>query len=1686
MTFISTRGNTMKKLARMQSILFTFLLSITVTVTSYAQIVIGQDTLVGNEWIDYDQSYYKMMLAEDGLYRVSYDELQAAGVPVQSLTGAQLQVYYFGQEQSISVNNNGSLSSGDYIEFVGVKNRGELDKYLYKEQEDPLNPMYSLISDTSAYFLTWDQGVQNKRFQEVIVDLSNNTLDAEEYYMHKDVVIFNSRLNKPSEAQDVRFSQFLPGEGFCGNLQATNLFDHNVDNKYENGPAPSLDIRISGNNLLHTVDVSVNDNVKLTANFQQKQTKQFSIPLEENDFGNGTASIKVRSYLSSADKNTVANSVLRYAREFDFENKNETQISLEASNQTRYFEFTNFDTNGDISVIDITNGIRYTPVIEDNLVKLLLPASNEIIELTIVNNSATKEISNIGNTVMVDYSQMGDAEFIMYSSKAFDKESNDGVNYLRAYADHRASANGGSLTPVIVFVEDLYNQFGYGVHRHPLSIKNHARWVEDNWTSARYNFIVGKGLEYASARTEEQLNDPDPLKLKFFIPTFGLPGSDNTLFAKKNQSQPRVPTGRIAVTSVDDIEAYYDKVIIREDPTTYPSNIEGRLWTKNIIHLAGGDPTILDLIESSLNRMGNILEKNRLGAEITTFSKQSSDDISTALSTQILNKINNGVSMLSFFGHSSAGTFDFSLEEASQYDNAGKLPVLLSMGCYSGNIYTPIKALSENFVLEPEVGSIIFMASSGSAYITPQGDLGERFYQALGTEEYYSATVGEIVHHLLALNNNISNTSLRTLNEQFTLHGDPAVKLNTFIRPDYTIDYSSIQTIPSIISPENQEFQFYYDIVNLGEYINDSINIRAIQSLPDGTVFDTLYRRIEAPGHTLTDTFTFENPGLVGIGQNCITIEVNYDNGVDEKPLPDATTNNILGYAEGENSYCFFVLDNSANPIFPEKFAIVNGDQPKLIASTSNILAEDKAYIMEIDTTSLFNSDVKEIKVINDGGGSLIWQPESNFIPGEVYYWRVSADSTDVNIGYQWRESSFIYLPNSSDGWNQSHYYQFLKNDLSGIEYANRKLDFIDEGIGMNTNLHIPQFDEEGGEIRWSRWNQNDFKLGFMRTWDYPGNSAIAVAYRDDRISLFERNEAPGLHGSFYSGGTRRLYIYPMDTYESRKDLVNMLEDVIQEGHHVFVYTIINSIDADLHTDEWAQDSIANNGRNFFNVMEKQGATKVRQMEELGTVFWGSIYSKDEEWRDENIGTSILDEIGLSADFERNYIEGNFNTPNIGPALSWDKMIWSVEDQMADDTYMVYIKGIKYNGDIDTLFTVISEIEVDLSGVDASIYPYLRLDMYTFDKVNRTPVNVRFWRVLYESTPEALLKKDNTFVFNSDTLQQGQLMEFSIKAENISSKDMDSLLVKYTITNETNEQIIKYDRLAPLKSNEIQQLNFSYDTRSLRGNQQFNFEMNPEGDQPEKFVFNNFGVIDFYVRTDEKEPVLDVSFDGIHIINGDIVASNPFILIDVIDENEYLLLDDPEKFIVSLIDPSGNRTEYDINSPELSFEPATDSNNNRAKISLEPILTQDGDYRLFVQATDISGNFSGDNAYDITFRIILRESVSNVLNYPNPFSSQTQFIFTLTGSQVPDDISISILTVSGKVVKEISREELGPLRIGLNRTDYKWNGTDDYGEKLANGVYLYKVNLPADMERYGNESADKFFTKGFGKLVIMR
>jgi hypothetical protein len=178
----------------------------------------------------------------------------------------------------------------------------------------------------------------------------------------------------------------------------------------------------------------------------------------------------------------------------------------------------------------------------------------------------------------------------------------------------------------------------------------------------------------------------------------------------------------------------------------------------------------------------------------------------------------------------------------------------------------------------------------------------------------------------------------------------------------------------------------------------------------------------------------------------------------------------------------------------------------------------------------------------------------------------------------------------------------------------------------------------------------------------------------------------------------------------------------------------------------------------------------------------------------------------------------------------------------------------------------------------------------------------------------------------------------------------------------------------------------------------------------------------------------------------------------------------------------------------LAFLPADATNlvvENKAQIVMDLDLQWDGEYTLFVSATDKSGNNSGTLDYSVDFEVINASMISNVLNYPNPFTTSTQFVFTLTGRELPEYMKIQIFTISGKVVKEIGLDELGPIHIGINRTQYAWDGTDQYGDRLANGVYLYRVIAKmrredeAEMKLFTNRISS-MFRNGFGKMYLMR
>ncbi|HEX2865851.1 MAG TPA: type IX secretion system sortase PorU, partial [Ignavibacteriales bacterium] len=132
---------------------------------------------------------------------------------------------------------------------------------------------------------------------------------------------------------------------------------------------------------------------------------------------------------------------------------------------------------------------------------------------------------------------------------------------------------------------------------------------------------------------------------------------------------------------------------------------------------------------------------------------------------------------------------------------------------------------------------------------------------------------------------------------------------------------------------------------------------------------------------------------------------------------------------------------------------------------------------------------------------------------------------------------------------------------------------------------------------------------------------------------------------------------------------------------------------------------------------------------------------------------------------------------------------------------------------------------------------------------------------------------------------------------------------------------------------------------------------------------------------------------------------------------------------------------------------------------------ESGDYKVQVRAWDIFNNSSESEEH---FTVVGGSDlvVRDLMNYPNPFSSNTTFTFQRNMSN-PVDVKIKVYTVAGRMIREI--ESLG---ITDKFVKIDWDGRDQDGNFLANGVYLYKVIIKSA----GGDSKQEVL----GKLAVIR
>jgi hypothetical protein len=151
---------------------------------------------------------------------------------------------------------------------------------------------------------------------------------------------------------------------------------------------------------------------------------------------------------------------------------------------------------------------------------------------------------------------------------------------------------------------------------------------------------------------------------------------------------------------------------------------------KNVVQTVGGKTNDeSNIFRSYMYKYKNVIEDTSYGAHVELFSKTSNSAVQLVSGQRIEQLFSEGISLLAYFGHSSANTLEFNLSDPSAYNNPGRYPFFLVSGSIAGNNYIfdtlrilqNNRSISEKFVLSSQRGSIAFLASTHFG-IAPQLD----------------------------------------------------------------------------------------------------------------------------------------------------------------------------------------------------------------------------------------------------------------------------------------------------------------------------------------------------------------------------------------------------------------------------------------------------------------------------------------------------------------------------------------------------------------------------------------------------------------------------------------------------------------------------------------------------------------------------------------------------------------------------------------------------------------------------------------------------------------------------------------------------------------------------------------------------------------------------------------------------
>ena len=416
--------------------------------------------------------------------------------------------------------------------------------------------------------------------------------------------------------------------------------------------------------------------------------------------------------------------------------------------------------------------------------------------------------------------------------------------------------------------------------------------------------------------------------------------------------------------------------------------------------------------------------------------------------------------------------------------------------------------------------------------------------------------------------------------------------------------------------------------------------------------------------------------------------------------------------------------------------------------------------------------------------------------------------------------------------------------------------------------------------------------------------------------------------------------------------------------------------------------------------------------------------------------------VSIDSTFTFQSSAGTYTSPLFGPVSSWKSLDLATKNN-ANSLINIYPIVTNTNR-IDTL-SVLPIINNSANLSSLSKYSFLKFLVKINKGTGLLPPSLSSLQINYNSLPE-LGTNFQVVSVAKDTVVQGDKIILSFSVYNVGQATASNFRVTIDAVYPDNSKEKVYDTtIDSLGAGQNKKFIYSYSTISIIGKIQFNITIDPDNKITELYKDNNLYSIAAYVKTNNTSATMKVTFDGNDIVNGDYISLKPNIIIELNDQS-YVPITDTTLIRLYL----NGRRIYFANNPNVLI-PTYSNSNPKLVVNYKPTLSS-GSYSLKIWTKSITGSAADSVVLNRKFQVDSELKLLEVYNYPNPFSKETYFTFKLT--QVPDELKIRIFTVAGRLIKEFSFVP-AELRCDFNRL--LWNGRDQDGDLIANGVYLYKI-----------------------------